>query len=249
MNFKLKILFTFIFSLILNSFSLQGQAIADENVGKELHVPVTHVFAPQGFDSNDNIQIVLSGYLPNFCYKTVRKKVKINQEKKEINIEVHSIYQQPRTGFCVEVIIPFLEVISLGSLNVGDYQITINENSDHFLSSSMNVTDSNSESIDDFTYANVEQIIKNPSDPYKIQLKGVNPTNCLVLSEIKIASNHVDTYAVLPIMKQVSNSCDNTPTPFSYDVQLPGELRTSPILIHVRSLGGKSVNTILGRLL
>ena len=36
-------------------------------------VPVDNVYSPKGFDANDNSEVIVSGFLPNLCYKNRRR--------------------------------------------------------------------------------------------------------------------------------------------------------------------------------
>ena len=55
---------------------------------RETKVPVSHLYVPDGFDSNDNVEMVVSGILPNLCHKSpktavVRDKLEPNKLKIE----------------------------------------------------------------------------------------------------------------------------------------------------------------------
>ena len=47
-------------------------------------VPVENVYTPRGFDSNDNAEIVITGYLPNLCYQNPTHK-RFNKQKWSFN--------------------------------------------------------------------------------------------------------------------------------------------------------------------
>ena len=205
----------------------------------EVSVPVDHVYSPAGFDSNDNSEVVITGFLPNLCYKAPKANVAINNGK--ISVEVKAL-RTATLGFCAQVIVPYIEYINIGVLNKGNYPITVNEKTHWEKKSNLFVSDAINNTIDDVIYANVEEVVKAEVGSRKIALKGSNPSDCFELKEIKILDNGVDTYSVLPVMKQVSTICPKKPTPFSYEFEVPEKLDADKVLLHVRVMDGRSVN-------
>ncbi len=209
-------------------------------VSYESNVPVDHVYSPFGFDSNDNAEIVVSGYLPNLCYKAPKSIVSVKDGK--ISVSIKAIQNQQAMGFCADVIVPFVEYISLGALDKGKYQIAVNENSNWEKKSNLIVSEASNNAIDEFIYANVNEIVRGDEGSRKVILKGYNPSDCLELKEIVIKDNGVDAYSILPIMKQVRSFCPRKMIPFSYEVDVPQNLEADRVLLHVRVMDGRSVN-------
>jgi hypothetical protein len=205
----------------------------------EANVPVDHVYSPAGFDSNDNSEIVVTGFLPNLCYKAPKASVAVNNGK--ISVEVKAL-RTATMGFCAQVIVPYIEYISIGVLGKGNYQIAVNEKTSWEKKSNLFVADAVNNTIDDVVYANVEEVVKAEDGSRKVALKGNNPSNCFELKEIKVLDNGVDTYSILPIMKQVKTYCPKIPTAFNYEFEVPEKLDADRILLHVRVMDGRSVN-------
>ncbi len=111
------------------------------------------------------------------------------------------------------------------------------------MTSTLSVTKAIQPSIDNFDYMFVANVRHMPGDK-SISLDGYTVSSCFELDEIKFQSNGTDTYAVLPIMKKVSDFCPRKMTPVSYEVPLPNSIKRKEILIHVRSMQGNSVNSI-----
>ena len=209
-------------------------------------VPVSHVYSPQGFDSNDNVEVVLKGYLPNLCYRSPSALPKV----KDQSIQIQAVAYRP-TGHveCAQVAIPFLETAQVGVLDKGDYGISVNPGESNSRSSSIHIAEATSSAIDDFVYANISSVERVPGTR-TVMLKGTNPVNCFDLDQIKYISNGKDSYSVLPIMKQVSANCETKPVAFNYMWEVPTELSaTEPApLLHVRIMNGKSVNEVFNEL-
>jgi hypothetical protein len=207
----------------------------------EKMVPVDHIYVPAGFDSNDTTEVVVTGFLPNLCHKSPSAMVTTKGNK--IDIKVTSLYYHESNPFCPEMVVPFVETVKLGLLNKGDYEIKVNGKSQWELKEQIKVSQSTSTAVDDHSYAYVNYVDKEQANG-EVVLKGYNPSDCFVLDKIEHRSNGKDTYSVLPIMKQVRSFCPMKMTPFSYKWRVPTELDSELLLLHVRTLDGKSVNSI-----
>lgn len=206
----------------------------------EADVPVDHVFTPAGFDSNDNTQIVVTGYLPSLCYKVPKSSVSFQDGK--ILVSVKANKNQLGMGFCADVIVPYVEYVNIGILDKGDYQIAVNENSRWEKKSKISIAEASSNSVDDNVYANVSEVVRMSESSRKVQLKGYNPSDCFELKEIAIIDNGIDTYSVLPKMKQIKEFCPKKMIPFVYEFVVPEKLEVDKVLLHVRVMDGRSVN-------
>lgn len=205
-------------------------------------IPSDNIFLPFGYDSNDNVEIVVTGTLPNSCYKA--PSVKLEKSDDTISVFLMANNYSLNDGLCREIKIPFTKTISLGVMKEGTYRVIINENTPEEFIGILTVSPSNGDQVDSFIYANVDFIRKN-FDKDQVELKGTNPVDCFELDRVEVYDNGVDTYAVLPILKQTKETCLPNTKPFSYVVDLPQTLKNFPILIHVRSMNGRSVNTVI----
>jgi hypothetical protein len=200
--------------------------------------PVKHLYVPNGFDSNDTVEVVVSGSLPSACHS--RNTVKVDVRGEVIDIEVTAITTNNQKKRCPDMIIPFMEVVSVGNLQGGDYQVIVNEK----LTENLTIGEASSNSIDDEIYAAIDHIEKKSENEYV--LHGWRYSHCIDLKEVKVISNGKDTFSVLPVMKQLSTFCPMKMTPVSYPVKLDkGSLKVKEPLVHVRTMDGKSFNKIL----
>lgn len=206
----------------------------------ETEVPVDHVFTPAGFDSNDNAEVVVTGFLPNLCYKAPKSTVTVVDGK--ISVSVKATKKVNGMGFCTNVIVPYAEFINIGVLDKGKYQIDVNEKSSWAKKSNIAIAETSSSSIDEVVYANVEEVTREDINSRIVTLKGYNPSDCFELKEIVVLDNGSDTYSVLPKMKQVKSSCPKKMIPFNYEFEVPEKLEADKVLLHVRVMDGRSVN-------
>jgi len=204
-------------------------------------IPVDHVFSPKGFDSNDTTEVIVSGFLPNLCHKVPESKVQVTGNK--INITLTALKYEIDNPFCPEVIVPFFEVVKVGLLDKGKYEVLVNGSTMYERKSDITINEASSDAVDEYIYANVDYIEKTEGSRV-VSLKGYNPSDCFELDGVKVVSNGADAYSILPKMKQVSDFCPMKMVPFNYKVTVPTDLKADKVLLHVRSMDGKSVNSI-----
>lgn len=211
-----------------------GGAIAQPTVTM---APVKHLYIPAGFDSNDSIEVVVTGYFPNPCIS--RNTVLVDVKEEKISITVTALTPNYKS-FCPDMAVPFKEVVSIGNLQGGDYDISVND----VLAKTMKVAESSSGAIDDHLYAAIDDLEKVSEKKYV--LHGWRYSPCIDLDRVEVRSNGNDTISVLPIMKQVRDWCPMKLTPVAYPVELDlKKLKTTEPLVHVRTMDGKSFNSIL----
>lgn len=215
------------------------------NTPSQKMVPVTHVFVPSGFDANDNVEVVIQGFLPNLCHRAPTAHVKVQGQK--IEIMMSSLVYKLKSESCGQMIVPFTETVSLGVLGKGEFHMVINSNSPWEKNESLQITEAKSDSIDEFSYAYVTYIEKESAPTGHVLLRGYNPSDCYVLDNITYQHNGKDTYSVLPKMKQIRDLCPMKMVPFEYLWKVPEDLNRNEVLLHVRTMNGKSVNDLYYR--
>jgi hypothetical protein len=228
-----------IFTILL---TMIGSAMA-AGVPIEKRVPIDHLYIPAGFDSNDNVEVVVTGFLPNLCHKNPSAKVTFDANG-QVDLEVTSLYYDETNPFCPEMVVPFTLPVSLGVLDTGEYSVVVNHEKGN--TGKLMVAESTSNAIDSYHYAYVSNVLKKPGS-HRIHLKGYNPSDCFVLDKIESVSNKRDSFSILPKMKQIRDFCPMKMVPFTYEYDVPKTLNKKNILLHVRTMDGKSVNTILGQ--
>ncbi len=215
---------------------LSGLSFADMTT----QIPVGQIFSPAGFDSDDRAEVIVMGYLPNLCFKAPRASMEL--EGKKIKLKVSAL-KNFRNLYCPQVIVPFMEVVQLGVLEKGKYDIVANEDTQYQKNSNMRVTEAVSDATDPDIYANVSNV-ERVGMGRKIVLKGYNPSDCFELKKVEFIDNGIDTYTVLPKLKQLREFCPKKEVPFSYEVEVPNKLVADKVLLHVKVMDGKSVNSL-----
>lgn len=199
--------------------------------------PVKHLYVPDGFDSNDSVEVVVSGNFPNPCYS--RNDVSVTVKEDKIDVQITALSRDEKLN-CPDMVVPFKEVVSIGNLQGGEYTIDVNQK----LKEKLVVEESNSSAVDDHLYADIDNIEKKADG--KFVLNGWRYSNCIELDHVEVKSNHKDTLSVMPIMKQLTDFCPMKMMPVSYEVNLDfRDVKIDEALIHVRTIDGKSFNKIV----
>jgi hypothetical protein len=205
-------------------------------------IPVEHIFVPKGFDSNDNVEIVITGILPNLCHKS--PKVKMNIKANKIELTLTSLYYHHSNPFCPEMVVPFKKVVEIGVLQKGNYKIVVNETTNWKIENSIMILAAKDKQVDNYQYAYVDEIQENVEKDV-LTLRGYNPSDCYEIDKVTYISNGSDTYSVLPKMKKVRDFCPMKMMPFSISWEVPHQLKAKNVLLHVRTLNGNSINKII----
>jgi hypothetical protein len=229
---RLSILFLFSF------FTLTIYPVSAFIQGPQMRAAmIDHVFVPEGHDSNDDVEIVLTGHLSDLCLKGPKSEVK--RDGRNIDIEVYGVDEDPNQIFCPQSIMPFEKSIKLGKLDKGLYRIYVNGVDMDEIAVKKPMGDS----IDNYNYAYVTSV-SHSKDSDKFFLKAYRSSDCEKLDHVKIVSNDWNTYSILPIMKEAKGLCPRKMTPIDIEFEVPQNLSADKMMLHVRSRGGQALNYI-----
>lgn len=199
-----------------------------------------HVYAPNGFDSNDNLEIFVEAVPPTLCSKILPAMISVE----EGTIHIGLSYEELRPN-CSGPAIPVLETIKLPELTAGAYNIIVNN--DVSKATNLVVAPHKPQSaIDDHIYPMVYDIEKFSADN-SILLKAYNPSDCYQFEGYEVMSNGKDSFSVLPKLQQVRDLCPMKLTEFEVEIKLPETLSRKKVLLHIRSIHGKSFNRLFTR--
>lgn len=198
------------------------------------------IYVADGFDANDNVQIVGTGVYNNSCYRNAETEVKVDHEKKTITL-IPRAYKYD--GLCLQVILPFERVIDVGLLKKGEYSL-VQEGQVGVLGK-IGVRANVTEAPDDFQYAPISQaFFQSKNGQNKVYLTGDFPSRCLRLKEIR-TQVQTDVLLVQPIV-EVDPNIPCTVEKSHYEaVAEVGPMAPGRYLLHVRSMNGKAVNNLV----
>lgn len=228
---------------------LAVQALA-EGTPVLVQSPLENVYAPLGFDDNDNTEVVIHGHFTNSCMKVGPVSASVNASTREVRISAQSYRYDDPLCEREEMWTPFTQSVSLGVLQKGKYTVRVEGRPDLGVTT-LDVGAHLSPNPDEHLYAPVEYvelIEDNANQTQKLQIRGEFPrvgNGCLVLDEVRVekASNH--SIVVLPIARLVNgvSACEDISRQIDEVVSLP-EYYKGRYLIHVRVLNGMSLNKV-----
>lgn len=200
-------------------------------------------YIPDGFDTNDNVQIVAEGMFPNLCFRPGSVRVNVDHVKKQITLNPTAMHY---SGPCLQVMLPWDRVIDLGVLKSGEYSVvqTSREPANRALGK-LKIHAATTASADDFLYAPVSQAFyENKAGKQTLKIAGEFTNSCAKLVDV-IVNVQTKVVVVLPVSEMdESSQCQSGKFAFEKLIELP-KLAEGRYLIHVRSLSGKSINNLV----
>lgn len=228
--------------------SVSAARAATNALPEEVDVAVREVFAPQGFDDNDEITLVIDGFLPDPCHQLIRPHVAIDEQGRSITVGARA---RRYKGACPDVIVPYTQEIHLGRLSAGDFRVA---SKDGALHNALVVKRSTNPGPDDYLYAPIDNArVEYPSPSRWIAvLEGRFTSPCLAIDETRVLVTG-KTIQVLPIMRVMTQEEAGEPCrvteeiPFRVEAEIPYLPTDGRYLLHVRSLNGQAVNEVFTR--
>lgn len=230
----------------LSSFVLLAASAQAQTQPRLVPSPVEKVFVPQGFDDNDNAEVVLHGHFPNSCYKTGPVKASLGADGKTIVVEAMSYYYGG-VG-CAQVLVPFQQVASLGLMAEGTFAIQI-KGQPEVPARALEVAHARTQSPDDYLYAPVDAAsLELDGGETMLEIAGTYPymfIGCMVINEIRTSVTPDKVVVVQPITEIRDDAdCADVPQSFKLTKDL-GALDAAEYLIHVRTLNGNALNRLV----
>lgn len=224
--------------ILLLIASISGAQPLEQKSPTQVMTQFSRLYIPEGFDDNDNIQILGAGMYPTTCYRNAETTVSVDEAQKRIQLNPTALYY---SGICLQVLLPFERVLDLGLLKAGTYSIFQNDNPNSI--GQINVRHALNSEPDDESYAPVSQVfVQSKNAKTQVLITGEMPTSCMKLKEIRVDVQN-DVIVLLPIIEMKSQPC----TPGKYAFESAKDLNVKPgrYLIHVRSMNGKSINNLV----
>lgn len=235
-----KILFLAITVIVLG-------AKADHTVETQIE----KVFVPSvGYDSNDNVQVMLDGSLSNQCQQVSDTDVRFDSDNRVFYVrqmaKVRSLKECHLSPLPRHLGLPghFSKEISLGILKAGEYRVEF-RTKDGWTGRSFVVSETQVETTDDEIYAPVSNFfvpeMMDETENVQIVLTGVIGSRCLGWKDVEIEQQN-DIIIIKPKMQIVStNFCSITPWPLEKIISL-GKLKAGRYMVHVRSMNGQGLS-------
>lgn len=226
--------------ILMSSLTASAQFMAETTHSpSKVRVRVSKVYSPEGFDDNDNVQVVGAGLFSDTCYRYADTTVTVNEANKSIRLNPVAYKYN---GVCLQVLLPFEAPVTIGVLKPGLYTIYQADQSKPL--GVLNIRPSVTGNPDDFSYAPVSQAFFQSKNGFNsISISGTFPLSCMKLKEIRI-SVQSDSLVVLPITDMASGPCTQGRFDFESATAV-GPVKPGRYLLHVRSMNGKSINNLV----
>ncbi len=213
-------------------------------------------FVPsRGYDSNDTVEVVVDGILPNSCWTLGETFVKrLSAQKFLIRQYAHRKSIKLCTGMDAilpmawRLEVPFNHIVRLGRLKVGMYEIQAG-GEEAAPTKRLEVARAVTDSQDDLPYVPVSSMIApefvGAGELVKVTLSGRIGSKCLSIVEPITATRTGDVIVLTPTLELLGPECDEiSPYTFERTVSL-GRLPPGRYLVHARSANGQSFNRLV----
>ncbi len=214
-----------------------------ETFVKEVPVKITKVFAPEGYDTDDGVEIMAVAKLPSSCFKlgAVVTQVKPTQEV-WISVKANEF-----TGKCHTSPTPVPLVISLGRLaHEGVYRIMDASSRDELAKFRVKLAPKSGHGTDEELYPSlVDAYLTWGGDSVKLVLTGVFADDCQEIKKV-VFSTSEDVLVALPEVDHPEDpKCVKGTFPFLKEFDVKAEVPRKAFLLHVRSMHGRSINKLV----
>ncbi|MBX3019878.1 MAG: hypothetical protein KF767_18470 [Bdellovibrionaceae bacterium] len=115
-------------------FASFSPAFADQTT-KDVNIAVNDVYVPSNLRAGDEAKIVLSGILPNGCYRYDRAVVR----SVDFIHEIKAIAKVQTNSLCLMVLVPFAKEVNLGPLDAGVHTLRFISGDDTFFEKTLTV--------------------------------------------------------------------------------------------------------------
>jgi len=225
---------------ILNTLMLATPLMVSAGIPIVKNANIKNVYVPYGYDNNDNVEFVVTGWHPNECVK--EPIVEVNVEDFIVDVDIKTLSYSESNPFCPREQTSFKKIVDLGELEKGIYEVRVNDGTRYESFDDLEVLSSSSDDVDKHNYPDVRKIEVTRD---KVVLDTYILSDCYELKEVKVQDDGEDTYSVLPIMTKVRSFCPQKIQPYSITFDKPERLGSDRALLHVRSDYGESVNKLI----
>lgn len=252
----MKAIFKSLSILVCISFvSTQGFSGENTQESNKIEVPVYGVFAPEvGFDDNDDVQVVVDGYLPNSCYQKSKTQVSIDRSQNIIQIvqfakkiDSEACKNESQLSDEMKVPLKFMSEADIGELSEGAYTI-VYKSLQGEKTRKLTIEKAKTRNIDNTYYAitnnaYMKEVVSANDPNILVTLQGYLNSPCVGISNKINGAIVNDVIVLLPEIVRSGKVCP----PIAQEFEIELNLKTPPpgrYLLHIRSVNGTAVNRL-----
>lgn len=249
-----KALLSLIPFFVLLAMVPQLRADFEPDSRRVVEVPLLKAYIPEyGFDDNDNVQVVIEGYLPNSCYTLAQSETDLSGS--ELKVTQKAIRNE--SGICSEEAdLPpdlaaqryFWKVLDVGLMDEGSYSLKYLNMDDSRINRPFYIQLSPSNQVDSMNYVYVTNAFAKESvhvseEYFEFRITGQLTSTCAEMADDYYLEKSGDVYALMLYTYRVEDYCMPASRPF-YKIIRVRTPEKGRYLLHVRSVGGQSKNKI-----
>lgn len=219
--------------------------------------PVGRLYIPKGFDDNDISQIIITGRFTDDRHRVIGTKITKDAIRRRIYYTVESLEYSTPTG---EESMDYIQVVDLGLLPRGNYQILPESKSDVEdieklgpIAGVLTVRHTDSPKRDDYIYAAVDSaVVRKDENGLRrwVQVFGTKNNSCLefdgkMIDRYGLKKTDEGLIEILPIMKKEGQNCLTVNEPFEFTFIPPNDIPSDRYLLHIRTYEGQSFNKMV----
>lgn len=208
-----------------------------------------------GYDDNDDVQLVLFGNLPNWCYAVGPSVVEKDGQGGILNIRQYAFKKSDKLCINEQTLpehmslpVPYTVEVSVGPLTAGDYYLRYKLEQGRYDLRPLNVGIAPTLTVDSLPYAATSNAyvgtMISGAESVKVKINGMLTSSCTELTDEIRVEKVDDVFVVLPVVRlQTGVMCAQYLRPFEREIDL-GKQVPGIYLLHVRSMNGKAINRV-----
>lgn len=234
----MQIVKTFFVSSLVFSGAAHGQGSWNR-----VPIDVSDVFVPANFDDNDATEVTILGVLPDTCHSLADVDVKVKNQ--EIIVRAYAERAFNVFTACPMVTVPFAKVVRIGRQDVGTYKLKYFGKTS-VIETTLNIAPAPVANRDNLFYAKVNDIHYHAAET-AVDLEVVVPNDCLKFQKVIDLYDGGSVISLLPVMEYTEQLAECSPSRSVKKLRfvIPAEIKRRPLLIHVRSMNGQSINQVI----
>ena len=213
-----------------------------------IQAPVDKIFViKDGFDNNDNVEVAITGTFRNSCYRADKGYANVDHKSKIIHVSA-TAYFYPQE-ICIDMLIPYIQVVKLGILNKGEYKVM--PQGGERLVRKFNITEATTADPDDYLYTPVNSafVEKDAAGNPQLHLRGQYPLlyrGCMKTQRIASHITPENVLVVQPIAAILPPEECEKETTRDFDLVQPlDKPLAGDTWLHVRTLNGNAYDQLI----
>lgn len=220
-----------------------GLSALGEGGVRQVPVELGKLFAPEGYDSDDNVEVMVVAKLPSSCFK-LGDVVTEKKANREIRVSVNAIEFE---GKCHTSPSPVPVVLSLGQLTKpGTYRMVDGFSNKELGALKIKQAPKAGHGTDEELYPLlVDSYLDWRGNSLKLRLAGVFADDCEEIKKVTFEAQD-DVLIVIPEVDHPEGpNCQKGMFAFDKEFEVKADVPRKAFLLHTRAMHGRSVNKLV----